>query len=228
MRIILFTALLCLLLIASNAKAQTPAPTGTIPPIYELTGTVNATQSAQESITNQVTLQNSGDTSTPPITIVVTNGALFKRRYLNASSGWECRDLEWLWECSTQTGPLAAGASTTLTLEHTLSFPTADCDLQVPSEVEITFIEGETFCWIHTPSTQAVAIISDTLRFELQSTDIFRDEGCGCLVVEPTSTPTAMPTPAPAEPVSIPEPITLLLFGSGIVGLAGYVAARRR
>ena len=47
-----------------------------------------------------------------------------------------------------------------------------------------------------------------------------------CLDPEPTLTPT--PIPKPPEPASIPEPITILLLGTGMAGLAGYVAARRR
>jgi hypothetical protein len=31
-----------------------------------------------------------------------------------------------------------------------------------------------------------------------------------------------------SDPVSIPEPLTLLLLGSGIAGLAGWAAVRRR
>ncbi len=43
--------------------------------------------------------------------------------------------------------------------------------------------------------------------------------GCGtiCLLPQP-----------PTQPVPIPEPMTILLFGAGIAGLSGYVAKRRR
>ena len=44
--------------------------------------------------------------------------------------------------------------------------------------------------------------------------------------VTPTNTPSA-PTPEP-PPVPIPEPITTILFGTGLAALSAAVAARRR
>ena len=44
---------------------------------------------------------------------------------------------------------------------------------------------------------------------------------------KPTATePTT--TPAPSEPVSIPEPITVVLFGTGLAALSAAAAARRK
>ena len=45
--------------------------------------------------------------------------------------------------------------------------------------------------------------------------------GCGTICVLPTVEPES-------EPVTIPEPVTILLLGTGVAGLASYVAARRR
>ncbi len=48
--------------------------------------------------------------------------------------------------------------------------------------------------------------------------------------VEPTDTATPVPTstPPPAGPVPIPEPVTVVLFGSGLAALSAAVAARRK
>jgi hypothetical protein len=46
------------------------------------------------------------------------------------------------------------------------------------------------------------------------------------LTLEPDSTATPTTTPQPQQPVAIPEPVTILLFGMGLVGLA--VAKSRR
>ena len=46
---------------------------------------------------------------------------------------------------------------------------------------------------------------------------------------EPTKPPTEEPvTPIPSEPVSIPEPITVVLFGTGLAALSAAAAARRK
>lgn len=46
----------------------------------------------------------------------------------------------------------------------------------------------------------------------------------------PTSTPTLVPgpTPTPSRPVEIPEPITVVLFGTGLAALSAALAARKR
>ena len=55
----------------------------------------------------------------------------------------------------------------------------------------------------------------------------------------PTSTSTSTPavatatvgptrTPVPAEPVQIPEPITVILFGTGLAALSASAAVRRK
>ena len=46
----------------------------------------------------------------------------------------------------------------------------------------------------------------------------------------PTSTPTLSPgpTPTPSRPVQIPEPITVVLFGTGLAALSAALAARKR
>ena len=49
--------------------------------------------------------------------------------------------------------------------------------------------------------------------------------------VAPTAVPTAVqpPVPAPApKPTNIPEPITVVLFGTGLAALSAAVAARRK
>lgn len=43
----------------------------------------------------------------------------------------------------------------------------------------------------------------------------------------PTPVP-AVPTPVPNEPVQIPEPITVVLFGTGLAALSASVAKRRK
>ena len=45
----------------------------------------------------------------------------------------------------------------------------------------------------------------------------------------PTSPPPApTPTDVPGEPVNIPEPITVVLFGTGLAALSAAAAARRK
>ena len=52
----------------------------------------------------------------------------------------------------------------------------------------------------------------------------------------PTATPPPIlptatepgPGPTPSEPVSIPEPITVILFGTGLAALSAAAAARRK
>lgn len=53
--------------------------------------------------------------------------------------------------------------------------------------------------------------------------------------IPPTDTPTAIvtlppdtPTPIPSGPVPIPEPVTVVLFGTGLAALSAAVAARRK
>ena len=45
--------------------------------------------------------------------------------------------------------------------------------------------------------------------------------GCGTICLLPTDEPVS-------EPVTIPEPGTILLFGAGMAGTVSYLAARRR
>lgn len=46
---------------------------------------------------------------------------------------------------------------------------------------------------------------------------------------EPTLAPTATNVPeTPAEPTQIPEPITVILFGSGLAALSASVAKKRK
>jgi len=44
----------------------------------------------------------------------------------------------------------------------------------------------------------------------------------------PTMTPAPRPTDSPARPVEIPEPITVVLFGTGLAALSAALAARKR
>ncbi len=45
----------------------------------------------------------------------------------------------------------------------------------------------------------------------------------------PTNTPvTNPPTPVPSRPVPIPEPVTVVLFGTGLAALSAAVASRRK
>lgn len=44
----------------------------------------------------------------------------------------------------------------------------------------------------------------------------------------PTLVPTNTPVPPATEPVQIPEPITVVLFGSGLAALSASVAKRRK
>ncbi|HHY57353.1 MAG TPA: PEP-CTERM sorting domain-containing protein [Chloroflexi bacterium] len=44
----------------------------------------------------------------------------------------------------------------------------------------------------------------------------------------PTQTPAPRPTDSPARPVEIPEPITVVLFGTGLAALSAALAARKR
>jgi outer membrane biosynthesis protein TonB len=45
----------------------------------------------------------------------------------------------------------------------------------------------------------------------------------------PTATPTVTPEPpAPPAPVTIPEPITVVLFGTGLAALSAAAASRRK
>ncbi|MEZ4614465.1 MAG: PEP-CTERM sorting domain-containing protein [Caldilineaceae bacterium] len=53
--------------------------------------------------------------------------------------------------------------------------------------------------------------------------------------VVPTNTPTVIvtlppdtPTPPPSTPVPIPEPVTVVLFGTGLAALSAAVASRRK
>lgn len=49
--------------------------------------------------------------------------------------------------------------------------------------------------------------------------------------VTPSATPTSTqipPEPTPPAPVSIPEPVTTILFGTGLAALSAAVAARRK
>jgi hypothetical protein len=43
-----------------------------------------------------------------------------------------------------------------------------------------------------------------------------------------TPTPTATSTPPPSGPVPIPEPVTVILFGTGLAALSAAVASRRK
>lgn len=44
----------------------------------------------------------------------------------------------------------------------------------------------------------------------------------------PTSVPTFTPTAVPSRPVPIPEPVTVVLFGTGLAALSAAVASRRK
>ncbi|MCB0061644.1 MAG: PEP-CTERM sorting domain-containing protein [Caldilineaceae bacterium] len=44
----------------------------------------------------------------------------------------------------------------------------------------------------------------------------------------PTPEPSFTPTPPPSGPVPIPEPITVVLFGTGLAALSAAVASRRK
>lgn len=44
----------------------------------------------------------------------------------------------------------------------------------------------------------------------------------------PIPTSTTPPTQAPSEPVPIPEPVTVVLFGTGLAALSAAAAARRK
>lgn len=46
--------------------------------------------------------------------------------------------------------------------------------------------------------------------------------------VTPTSTPVVRPTDTPSRPVTIPEPVTVVLFGTGLAALSAAIAARKR
>ena len=50
-------------------------------------------------------------------------------------------------------------------------------------------------------------------------------EGAPTATATPTTTP---PTQPPAAPVAIPEPITVVLFGTGLAALSAAAAARRK
>ena len=45
--------------------------------------------------------------------------------------------------------------------------------------------------------------------------------------VTATTTPVATVTPVPGGPVTIPEPVTVVLFGTGLAALSAAVATRR-
>lgn len=58
-----------------------------------------------------------------------------------------------------------------------------------------------------------------------------QDGGIG-LTPEPEDTPVTNqpvdPAPAPSDPAQIPEPVTVILFGSGLAALSASVAKKRK
>jgi len=92
---------------------------------------------------------------------------------------------------------------------------------QVPA-VETTVTEQPTATPSATPTDTPVPTVTDTPT----PTDT---------PVGPTNTPTQVvtlppdtPTPVPPGPVPIPEPITVVLFGTGLAALSAAVASRRK
>lgn len=48
------------------------------------------------------------------------------------------------------------------------------------------------------------------------------------IVTFPPDTATVTPTPPPSGPVPIPEPVTVVLFGTGLAALSAAIASRRK
>lgn len=98
---------------------------------------------------------------------------------------------------------------------------TAVVAAQVPA-VETTVTEQPTATPTATPTDTPIPTVTNT--------PVPTDTPVG-----PTNTPTQVvtlppdtPTPVPSGPVPIPEPMTVVLFGTGLAALSAAVASRRK
>ena len=77
-----------------------------------------------------------------------------------------------------------------------------------------------------TPTTEPTTVITPTFT----STPIVTPTPTSTfeeITATVTATPIATVTPTPRGPVTIPEPITVVLFGTGLAALSAAVATRR-
>jgi len=192
MRIIITAMILLLLLFASTHNAQTPAPTGTIPSIFVLTGTVSADYPSSVN----VSLRNIGAAAVPPFTVTIANDFPFLGRY-DPDPNWTCTGYEYQFACSRQVASLEIAESKILTAEHRI-YTIEPCVRlhELPSPIDIVegSIEEGFLCWTRDLSLRAFAFMSDTFWFDLQVPEPLIVRECTCLSdVGPTPTPTATP-----------------------------------
>lgn len=192
MRIIITAMILLLFLLASTHNAQTPAPTGTIPSIFVLTGTVSADYPSSVN----VSLRNIGAAAVPPFTVTIANDPPFLGRY-DPDPNWTCTGDEYQFACSRQVASLEIAESKILTAEHGLAtiLPCVQPH-ELPSPIDIVegSIEEGSLCWTRDLSLRASALVSDTVWFDLQVPKPLVVHECACLsAIEPAPTPTATP-----------------------------------
>ncbi|RLC58240.1 MAG: hypothetical protein DRI80_14045 [Chloroflexota bacterium] len=98
-------------------------------------------------------------------------------------------------------GTLAPNEEVTITIETVVNETATPAPLLIENQAHLTFNEGEQ-----------------------RDSEIVTVE-----IIEESPAETATPSPEPSgAPPEIPEPLTLLLLGSGLASLAGYAALRRR
>ena len=98
-------------------------------------------------------------------------------------------------------GTLAPDEEVTITIETVVNETATPAPLLIENQAHLTFNEGEQ-----------------------RDSEIVTVE-----IIEESPAETATPSPEPSgAPPEIPEPLTLLLLGSGLASLAGYAALRRR
>ncbi|MEM7130893.1 MAG: PEP-CTERM sorting domain-containing protein [Chloroflexota bacterium] len=268
MRLIIFSSIFLLLLVASNASAQTPTltaagtivPTGTIPPTSTIPPTATPEQLCLPEIApnsyvnirwepSDVTEFTPGERVTfwadGPNQVVywIVNGEYIAAVYPTSTprptrAVTPTPTLDPAAPTAGPTSPYPAPIATDTPI------PTPTPESAYPAPVQASALGGIERCSWPSPDCLAVSMPESCHLLVGVVSNVVEDCGeevCGTIGIPYTDTPTTEPsyhtptptpthTPAasqPAEPTSIPEPLTIMLFGIGVSGVAGYAKWRR-